>query len=61
MLGFGDMGVFLGYALTLVAMVLCVCYGIRNWNRPREDIASEIMEEATWEANDPELGEGGDK
>lgn len=52
---------FLGYALTLVAMVLCVCYGIRNWNRPREDIASEIMEEATWEANDPELGEGGDK
>jgi len=59
MLGFGDIWVFLGYLLTIGAMVLCVIYGIRNWNKNKEHIQEEILEEEQWEENDPDLNEGG--
>jgi hypothetical protein len=61
MLGFGDVWVFLAYFLTIGSAVLCVVYGIVNWNKPREDVDEEITEEAAWEKNDPELNEGGQK
>ena len=59
MFGFGDVWVFLGYLLTVGSMLLCVVYGIRNWNKNRENVQEEIREEAAWEENDPEKGEGG--
>lgn len=59
MFGFGDVWVFLGYLLTIGSMLLCVVYGIRNWNRNRENIQEEIREEAVWEEHDPVMGEGG--
>lgn len=59
MLGLGDFWVFLGYILTISSMLLCVGYGIWNWNNPKEDTHKEIMEENTWESRDPEMGEGG--
>ena len=59
MFGFGDVWVFLGYLLTIGSMLLCVVYGIRNWNKNRENIQEEIREEAAWEENDPEMGESG--
>ncbi len=58
MLGFGDVWVFLGYALTVGAAALCVVYGIMNWNKPKENEPNEIREEAEWESKDPELNEG---
>ncbi len=59
MFGFGDVWVFLGYALTVAAMLLCVVWGVLNWNKPREDEGKELREEAEWEARDPDLNEGG--
>jgi len=59
MFGFGDVWVFLGYLLTIGSMLLCVVYGIRNWNKNRENVQEEIREEAAWEENDPEMGESG--
>jgi hypothetical protein len=61
MFGFGDVWVFLGYFLTIASVVLCVVYGVVNWNKPREDVAKEVREEEDWEAKDPELNEGGMK
>ena len=61
MLGFGDVWIFLGYLLTICAMLLCVVYGIRNWNSNRENVQKEILEEAAWEKNDPVLNEGGEE
>jgi hypothetical protein len=56
MLGFQDIGAFLAYALTVVAALLCVVYGIVNWNRPAPDEeAKEIDEELAWEKRDPDL------
>ncbi len=59
MFGFGDVWVFLGYLLTIGSMLLCVVYGIRNWNSNRENMQEEIREEAAWEENDPGIDEGG--
>jgi len=59
MFGFQDLGVSLAYLLTILSALLCVVYGIINWNHPREDQVSEIKEEQNWEKRDPELGDGG--
>jgi len=58
MLGISGTGVAAAYILTILAMVLCVGYGIVNWNKPAEsEEKAEIAEEAAWERKDPELGE----
>lgn len=59
MFGFGDVWVFLGYALTVASMLLCVVWGILNWNKPKEDEEKELREEAEWESKDPDINEGG--
>ncbi len=57
MSAFGDAWVTLAYVLTLGSVILCVAYGVINWNKPKEDLANEAREEAEWEKRDPELGE----
>jgi len=55
MLGFEGVGVFLAYVLSIAAMIVCVIYGIKNWNIPSdEDVKKEIDEEIKWEQTDPE-------
>ncbi len=36
MLGFGDVWVFLAYFFSILAAVLCMVYGILNWNKGEE-------------------------
>ena len=64
MLGFGDFSVFAAYLLCILSAILCVVYGIINWNRGGEVSPEEAAEEARWEAEerkiDDELtGKGG--
>ena len=55
MLGFEGLGVFLAYVMSVSAALVCVVYGIKNWNIPGdEDVNSEIDEEIKWEKTDPE-------
>jgi hypothetical protein len=61
MSGFGDVWVTLAYGLTIGSVLLCVVYGIINWNKPKEDLGTEVKEEAEWENRDPEYTEGGAK
>lgn len=59
MLGFESAGIFFAYVLSISAALVCVVYGVRNWNIPGDDVVnSEIDEEINWEKNDPE-DEGG--
>ena len=61
MLGFQDAGTAFAYFLTIAAALLCVVYGIRNWNKPSPDEEKrEIAEEIEWEKRDPELKPGKD-
>ena len=60
MLGFDGLGVFLAYTLSIAAALVCVVYGIKNWNTPAdEEVSREVDEEIKWEATDPEKEERG--
>ena len=45
MLGFDGIGVFLAYTLSIAAGIVCVMYGIKNWNSPTENIVSHELDE----------------
>lgn len=48
MLGIEDPGIYLAYLLTILCALLCVWYGIKNWNKGAEDEAQQLKEEAEW-------------
>ena len=56
-LGIDDPWIWGVYLLCIISALLCVVYGIVNWNREGELEAIEIKEEATWEAGEEEMQE----
>jgi len=55
MLGIDDPWIWGVYLLCIFSALLCVIYGIANWNRGGESETSEIEEEAEWEAGEEEM------
>lgn len=55
MLGIDDPGIWGVYLLCIFSTLLCVIYGIVNWNREGELEAVEVREEAAWEAEEEEM------
>lgn len=56
-LGIDDPWIWGVYILCILSTVLCVSYGIANWNKGEELEKQEIMEEAAWEAQELEMQE----
>ena len=48
MIGIPDPSVLLAYLLVPGCTLLCVVYGIVNWNKEGEITEEEIIEEKTW-------------
>ncbi len=57
MLGLEGAGVVVAYLLCVACALLCVAYGIMNWNKPPEDQSREIEEEMKWEKKDTNISE----
>ena len=57
LLGFDNPWIWGVYLLCILSALLCLVYGIINWNREGELEALEIKEEAAWEANEEEMQE----
>ena len=57
MLGIEDPWIWGVYILCILRTLLCVIYGIVNWNRGSELEAQEILEEAAWESKEEEMEE----
>jgi hypothetical protein len=57
MLGIEDPWIWGVYILCILSTLLCVIYGIINWNRGGELEAQEIVEEAAWESKEEEMQE----
>jgi hypothetical protein len=57
MLGIDDPWIWGVYILSIFSALLCVIYGIVNWNREGELEALEVKEEAAWEASEEEMQE----
>lgn len=55
MLGIDDPEIWGVYLLCIFSTLLCVIYGIVNWNREGELEAVEVREEAAWEAEEEEM------
>jgi hypothetical protein len=55
MLGFAEFWAFLAYAGSILTALLCVIYGIVNWNKPKADETKEVEEEIKWEQKDTEI------
>ena len=55
MLGFAEFWAFMAYLCSILATLLCVVYGIVNWNKPKADETKEVEEEIKWEVKDTEI------
>lgn len=58
-LGMEGPGVIAAYVCTIAATLICVVYGIVNWNKSGENEEREIEEELKWEKKDRELEKTG--
>ena len=56
-LGIDDPWIWGVYLLCIISALLCVIYGIVNWNKEGGLEASEIKEEAAWEEREEEMQE----
>ncbi len=52
MFGIPDVGIWLAYLLCIASAVLCVVYGILNWNKGGDE---ETETDAKWEAKEEEI------
>ena len=50
MLGIQDPGVWLAYLLCILSVILCVGYGVLNWNKGDESVRPEDVKWAKDEA-----------
>ena len=55
-LGINDPWVWSAYILCILSMLLCVGYGLINWNKG-EDEEEEIKEEMEWHKKEKEMEE----
>jgi len=54
MWGMEGRGVFLAYIGSILSALLCIVYGIINWNKPKDGEVKEIEEEVKWETKEPQ-------
>jgi sensor domain CHASE-containing protein len=54
-LGIDDPWVLSAYILTVLSMLLCVVYGVLNWNKGDEEEEEEIKEEMEWHKKEKEM------
>ncbi|MDI6643714.1 MAG: hypothetical protein QME14_01550 [Methanobacteriaceae archaeon] len=57
MLGINDPWIWGAYILCILSALLCVVYGIINWNKGAEHEEEEIMEEIEWHEKEKEMEE----
>lgn len=56
-LGINDPWVLGAYIGSILAMLLCVVYGVLNWNKGGEDEEEQIKEEMEWHKEEKEMEE----
>ncbi len=54
-LGIPDFGIWGVYVLCILSTLLCVGYGLYNWNKGVEEESQQIMEESQWEKAEEEV------
>lgn len=55
MLGIPDFWIWSAYILCIASAVLCVVYGLRNWNKGGDDELQQVQEESKWEEAEKQI------
>jgi len=55
MMGIEDPGIYLGYIFAILSLILCVVFGIINWNKGKETDIKKIEKDKEWEDKDDEI------
>jgi hypothetical protein len=56
-LGISDPWIAAAYIGSILAMLLCVIYGVLNWNKGGEDEGAQISEEIEWHKKEKNMEE----
>jgi hypothetical protein len=57
MFGLHDFWIVSAYVLCILSAVLCVVYGIVNWNKGADTESSEMAGEKQWDENEKKIEE----
>lgn len=57
MLGINDPWIWGVYLLSFLSALLCVAYGLVNWNKGGKTETDEILEEVAWEEGEVQMEE----
>jgi len=55
MLGINDPWIWGVYLLSVLSALLCVAYGLANWNKGVKTEKKEILEEVAWEEGEAQM------
>jgi hypothetical protein len=55
MFGIHDIWIILAYVLCILSAILCVVYGIVNWNKGADLETKELAEESDWSKSESEI------
>jgi hypothetical protein len=57
MFGIPDFWIWSAYLLCILSALLCIIYGLVNWNREGLKETVQVQEEATWEKTEQNINE----
>ncbi|MDD3984538.1 MAG: hypothetical protein PHY59_01295 [Methanobacterium sp.] len=56
-LGISDPGISAAYICCVLALLLCLVYGVINWNKGGGDEKEQISEESKWHVKEKDMEE----
>lgn len=54
-LGIPDGWIWVAYILCIISAIICVVYGIANWNKGAENETAQVQEEKEWEKAETQI------
>jgi hypothetical protein len=57
MIGITDPWILLAYLLCVASAIICIVYGVKNWNKGAENEPIEIEEEQQWQIEETKIEE----
>jgi hypothetical protein len=57
MFGIPDPVIWIGYLLTILSVVACIVFSVKNWNKTDEAVPENLEKDLKWEKEENELNE----
>lgn len=57
MFGIIDPVIWIGYVLTILSVIACIVFSVKNWNKGADTVSEEPDKNLEWEKKENELNE----